>query len=143
MRNTGSVVFSLPWNFAGLIYSVSASPPYPHPPSPHHCKHLNLSCCLPTYCSHLGPTVLFCFNNFPQRSFSKSVKSSRKKVSDEVFPPPQVYLPCLHLKRALQSLPDSWNVDDKDISAHQCCPPQLGTRFGSTFQTSLKTLKTP
>ena len=65
------------------------------------CKHLNLSCCLPTYCSHLGPTVLFCFNNVPQRSFTKSVKSSRKKVSDEVFPPPHVYLPCLHLKWAL------------------------------------------
>ena len=136
----GSIVFSLPWDFAGMIQHVSFSP-------------------LPTANSWVWgivslPTVLtldpLFLNNLPQSSFSRSVKSSRKEVSDEVFPPSQVYLPCLHLKWTLWScgLPDSRNVNGNDSSAHPCYPLQLSNRFrfGSTFQkllpSDLKTLKT-
>ena len=53
------------------------------------CKHLNLSCCLPTYCSHLGPTVLFCFVliTFPKEALPKVSRALERRCQMKCFLP--------------------------------------------------------
>lgn len=78
LKNAGSIVFSLPWNFAGLIYSVNSSPV----PSANIWIWAVVS--LPTVLT-LDPLFCFVLITFPKEAFPKVSRALERRCQMKCF----------------------------------------------------------
>ena len=78
LRNAGSVVFSLPWNFASLIYSVSSSP------LPTANIWIWAVVSLPTVLT-LDPLFCFVLITFPKEAFPKVSRALERRCQMKCF----------------------------------------------------------